>query len=87
MKIAILGPGPVGTALGTAFAAAGHDVVYGSRTPSREGMPAPAMTPADAADFADLIVTALPGTASIPTLESIGRRFSATRSRSTSPTR
>ena len=36
MKIAILGSGNVGTALGDGWSAAGHDVVYGSRSPEKE---------------------------------------------------
>jgi 8-hydroxy-5-deazaflavin:NADPH oxidoreductase len=35
MKIAILGTGPVGRALGKAFSAAGHDVVIGTRDPEQ----------------------------------------------------
>src|SRR5690242_10843216 len=36
MKIAIIGSGSVGTALGDRLAAAGHEIVYGSRTPEKE---------------------------------------------------
>ena len=36
MNIAVLGTGKVGTALGTRLAAAGHHVVYGSRTHAGE---------------------------------------------------
>ncbi len=35
-KIAVLGTGKVGSALGTKLASVGHQVVYGSRTPSGE---------------------------------------------------
>ncbi len=72
MKIAILGTGPVGAALGTAFLAIGHDAVFGSRSTGKTGLPAPVASTREAAASADLILTALPGTASIPTLESIG---------------
>ncbi|MGW2092273.1 NADPH-dependent F420 reductase [Promicromonospora sukumoe] len=72
MRIAILGTGPVGIALGNAFIAAGHDVVYGSRSPEKDGLPAPVTTTATAADSADLILTALPGAAAISTLEAVG---------------
>jgi len=72
MRIAILGTGQVGIALGTAFLAAGHDVVFGSRSADKQGLPAPVASTADAAASADVILTALPGTASIPTLESVG---------------
>jgi 8-hydroxy-5-deazaflavin:NADPH oxidoreductase len=33
MKIAVIGTGHVGGALGTSWARAGHEVVFGSRTP------------------------------------------------------
>jgi 8-hydroxy-5-deazaflavin:NADPH oxidoreductase len=36
MKIAILGSGNVGTALGDGWSAAGHNVIYGSRNPQKE---------------------------------------------------
>jgi len=36
MRIAILGSGDVGTALGNGWSAAGHDVVYGSRSPEKQ---------------------------------------------------
>jgi hypothetical protein len=36
MKIAIIGSGNVGTALGDGFKAKGHDVVFGSRNPNKE---------------------------------------------------
>ena len=38
MRIAILGTGSVGSALGPALAAAGHAVVYGSRESERDGV-------------------------------------------------
>jgi 8-hydroxy-5-deazaflavin:NADPH oxidoreductase len=40
MKITILGAGSVGKALGTGWAAAGHDVVYGVRDPTKGDLPA-----------------------------------------------
>lgn len=67
MKIGILGSGDVGQALGTGFAARGHEVMMGSRTPDSEkvqdwlrkvGPHAAAGTFADAASFADLAVLA-----------------------------
>lgn len=67
MRIAVLGTGSVGSALGASFASAGHDVVFGSRTPSDA-----AVSHADAARDADVIITALPGQAVVPTLEQIG---------------
>jgi 8-hydroxy-5-deazaflavin:NADPH oxidoreductase len=82
MRIAIIGAGNVGGGLGAAFAAAGHEVVFGVRDPgSRKteaalgGVPgARAASPADAVDGADVIAFALrwdavPATiASLPSL-------------------
>ncbi len=36
MKIAIIGSGKVGSALGTGWANAGHDIVFGSRQPKSD---------------------------------------------------
>ncbi len=38
MKIAVLGTGSVGKALGCRWAGAGHDVVFGARDPATEGV-------------------------------------------------
>ena len=67
MRIAILGAGNVGGALGKAFAAVGHDVVFGVRDPDStktllalaEIPDAGAATPIDAVDGADAVVFAL----------------------------
>ena len=68
--IAIIGTGDVGGALGPEFAALGHTVIYGSRDPSRDkvkqlvqatGDDAAAMTQAEAAAAANVVVLAVPG--------------------------
>ena len=68
--IAIIGTGDVGGALGPEFAALGHTVIYGSRDPSRDkvkqlvqatGGDAAAMTQAEAAAAANVVVLAVPG--------------------------
>jgi hypothetical protein len=67
MKIAILGAGNVGGALGTAFADAGHDVVFGVRDPESDktrvalsaATGARATDPAAAVEGADAVVFAL----------------------------
>jgi len=68
--IAIIGTGKVAGALGPEFAAQGHNIIYGSRNPSRDevktlvtntGHGASATTPADAAANADIVVLAVPG--------------------------
>ena len=69
MTIAIIGTGRVGTALGTAFASAGHRIAYGSRQPRRNdvrelaeatGPHAFAATPAEAVAEAGAVVLATP---------------------------
>lgn len=68
--IAVIGTGSVGGALGPEFAALGHDVIYGSRSPDsdkvkvlveRTGHGARATRPVDAAAAADIVVMAVPG--------------------------
>jgi len=67
MRIAILGAGNVGGGLGRAFAAAGHDVVFGVRDPESTktqsalaDIPdAVAASPGDAVEGADVIVFAV----------------------------
>lgn len=79
--IAVVGTGNVGTALGTRFAELGHDIVYGSREPSRADVQAlvertsgnaSAMQPADAARGADIVVVAVPFAAVEATVRSLG---------------
>ncbi|MEO0558674.1 MAG: NAD(P)-binding domain-containing protein [Bacteroidota bacterium] len=69
MTLAILGTGRVGTALGTAFAAAGHRIAYGSRQPRRNdvrqlvditGDDAFAETSAEAARAGEVVILATP---------------------------
>jgi 8-hydroxy-5-deazaflavin:NADPH oxidoreductase len=67
MRIAVLGAGNVGGGLGRAFAAVGHDVVFGVRDPEStktqlalaEIPDAVALPPGDAVDGADVVVFAL----------------------------
>src|SRR5579864_5605744 len=77
MKIALLGGGHVGGALGTAWSRRGHSVYFGVLDPKAEDMQATlaacgngarAGAPADAAGFADVIVLALPWSAVEDTL-------------------
>jgi hypothetical protein len=61
MRIAVIGAGRVGTALGGRWAAAGHQVVYGVRQPADPAQAArAAASPADAVRDADVVVLALP---------------------------
>ena len=68
--IAVIGTGNVDAALGPEFAAQGHTIVYGSRSPDdekvsalveRTGDAASATTPAEAVAGADMVVLAVPG--------------------------
>lgn len=67
--VAIIGTGNVAHALGPAFAASGHEIVYGSRNPDRDsvdaliamtGNGARAVAQSEAADGADVVVLAVP---------------------------
>ncbi len=66
MKIAIIGTGNVGTALGSTFMKAGHDVTYAARDFEKTRQVAArigahvAATPSDAAAGADVVVLAVP---------------------------
>jgi 8-hydroxy-5-deazaflavin:NADPH oxidoreductase len=81
MKLAILGTGGVGSALGTRWAAAGHAVTYGSRTPSSEkcqqlvaktGPNAAAKPSREAIAGADAILFAVPWPVARETLTQLG---------------
>ena len=62
MRIGIVGVGPVGRALGTAWASAGHEVAFGSRDPARAAEAATglagaqAMTQEQAAAFGEVVL-------------------------------
>lgn len=74
MKIAIIGTGNVGSALGKLWAGHGHDVFFGMRDPSK-GPPergAKHGTLAQAADFADVIVLATPWDATGQAIAALG---------------
>ena len=80
-KIAIIGTGNVGSALGTAFAEQGHEIVYGSRDPdqksvdelvARLGQNVSAASIEEAASAADIIVLAVPWSAARETVAKLG---------------
>lgn len=67
MKIAIIGAGNVGSALGRAWAKAGHSIVFGARDVNKPELKAlcaetgaTAASPADAARQGDVVALALP---------------------------
>lgn len=76
MRIAILGTGVAGTTLATGLVAAGHDVVFGSRTPAAKAdLPASAVTVDDAISGAELVVSALPGALALEVLTGLGEQL------------
>lgn len=81
MKIAIIGAGNVGGALGANWAQKGHDIVFGVRDPKSEktqtllrsiGSKARAATAAEAAATTDIIVLSTPWPASEAAIRSMG---------------
>ena len=79
--IAVIGTGRVAQALGPEFAALGHDIIYGSRDPTRDsvrelvartGHGASATTPAEAASDASIVVLAVPGKAIEAVVKGLG---------------
>jgi len=67
-KIAVIGAGNIGRTLGGKWAAAGHDVVYGVRSPGATGTAAVA----DAVADAEVVVLAVPGAAAKEVITSLG---------------
>ncbi len=69
MKVAIIGTGNVGSALGTSLVKAGHSVVVATDDPEKAGVAASRMgaslarTPLEAAAAAEIVVIAVPWTA------------------------
>jgi 8-hydroxy-5-deazaflavin:NADPH oxidoreductase len=73
MRIGILGTGRVANAVGNGWAAAGHDVVLGSRTPvERKDLDLPTVGLRDAAAHGDVVVNATSGRVSLDVLGQVG---------------
>ncbi|HYE74281.1 MAG TPA: NADPH-dependent F420 reductase [Blastocatellia bacterium] len=81
MRIGIIGVGNVGSALGTGWVRAGHEVMFGVRNPDDEkvqrllsllGTKAQAAPVADAAKFGEVIVLATPWPAAKDAISQIG---------------
>jgi NADPH-dependent F420 reductase len=81
MTIGIIGSGNVGGTLGTRWAKAGHDIVYGTRDPqandikqllAQAGGKARAATLQEAARAGDVLLLAMPWNATQPVLEGLG---------------
>jgi predicted dinucleotide-binding enzyme len=80
-RIAIIGTGDVAGALGPEFAAQGHDIVYGSRNPSRDAVKAllkrtageaSATSQVEAVEGASMVVLAVPGRLAVEIASSLG---------------
>ena len=77
MEIAIIGAGNVGAALATAWKRAGHSILLGLRDAGKHGelikrTGARALSPADAAQGAEVVVLALPYPAVEPVVSELG---------------
>jgi NADPH-dependent F420 reductase len=81
MTIGIIGSGNVGGTLGTRWAKAGHDIVYGTRDPqandikqllAQAGGKARAATLQEAARAGEVLLLAMPWNATQPVLEGLG---------------
>ena len=73
MRIAIIGAGNVGKALGTRLASAGHEVVYGVRDPARDrGVPGGAAVSLTEAARAGVLLLAVPWTAAEEACRALG---------------
>ena len=68
LTIAVVGAGTIGRTLGGAWAAAGHQVVYGVRAPGEPGTAAVA----DAVAAAEVVLLAVPGAAARSVIASLG---------------
>ncbi len=76
MKIAVIGTGNIGGTLGGKWQAAGHDVVYGSRSASGTGPGgAQVRDVAGAIDGAEVVVLAVPGGAVAGVVSANGARL------------
>ena len=67
----MIGAGNIGRTLGAKWAAAGHEVVYGVRSPGEPGT----ASVADAASGAEVVVLAVPGAAAKDVLASLGEEL------------
>jgi len=68
MQIAVVGAGNIGRTLGGKWAAAGHEVVYGLRSPEAAGT----ATVTDAVAGAEVVLLAVPGPAARDVLATLG---------------
>jgi len=72
LRIAVIGTGNVGAALGRGWAKAGHEVVWGTRRPDGSHEVAPVVALHDAAATGDVVVLAVPFDALAETMAAMG---------------
>lgn len=73
MRIAVIGTGRVGRAVGGGLATAGHEVVFASRTPEQpHEVPGPVSDLGSAVEGAHVVVDAIPGGTVLEVLNSVG---------------
>ena len=73
MKIAIIGAGSVGRALGSGFAKAGHEVWFGVRDPSKpDALPGPAGRLSEMPEEAEIVILAVPFSAAAEAIFACG---------------
>ena len=68
LRIAVIGAGNIGRTLGAKWASAGHQVVYGVRSPGAHDT----ASVADAVSRAEVVVLAVPGAAAKDVLATLG---------------
>jgi predicted dinucleotide-binding enzyme len=71
MKIGILGTGQVARLLAAAWDNADHEITLGSRDPGPKRLDVPVKTLADTVGWADVVVNATPGAATLATLATV----------------
>src|SRR5260221_11440000 len=78
MKFGILGTGHAARLLASAWANASHEITFGSRDPTSKSLDFPVTTLADTIRWADVVVNATPGAATLATLSTVDAgRFAA----------
>lgn len=71
-RIAVIGAGNVGTALGSRLAEVGHEVVFGVRDPSGRDLPGEATGISESLERADVVLLAVPWAAMADVVGSVG---------------
>lgn len=74
MKVALVGTGHVGQALGKGLLRSGHEIRYGSRAPAKASVPSGtrAVTQKEAVAWGDVVILAIPYSAVADTIRALG---------------